>query len=127
MPHFPSDLPLLAEAIEAVRPRLVIIDPIASYIDAGLDMGKNNEMRLILQPLITLARDADVAILVIYHLGKNRDRGAIGSVAFEDACRLVLTAARDDEDEDVRHIELTKSNISRPATGASCGSSKSRS
>ena len=42
----------------------MIIDPIASYIDAGLDMGKNNEMRLILQPLIELARDANVAILV---------------------------------------------------------------
>src|SRR5262249_35122040 len=32
-------------------------------------------------------------------------------VAFEDACRQVLTAARDDEDDDVRHLELTKSNI----------------
>jgi hypothetical protein len=111
VPHFPSDLPLLASAIAEVRPALVIVDPIASYIDPGLDMGKNNEMRLILQPLITLAADAYVAILVVYHLGKHRERGAIGSVAFEDACRQVLTAARDDEDEDVRHVELTKSNI----------------
>jgi hypothetical protein len=94
-----------------------VIDPVASYIDAGLDMGKNNEMRLILQPLIELARSAYVAILVIYHLGKNRDRGALGSVAFEDACRLVLTAARDDDDEDVRHIELTKSNITPTGYG----------
>jgi hypothetical protein len=111
VPHFPSDLPLLAQAIEQVKPLLVIVDPIASYIDPGLDMGKNNEMRRILQPLIELARDAYVAILVVYHLGKHRDRGAIGSVAFEDACRQVLTAARDDDDEDVRHVELTKSNI----------------
>jgi hypothetical protein len=111
VPHFPSDLPLLRRAIEEVGPSLVIIDPIASYIDAGLDMGKNNEMRRILQPLIELAHDLHVAILVVYHLGKNRDRGALGSVAFEDACRQVLTAARDDDDEDVRHVELTKSNI----------------
>jgi hypothetical protein len=111
VPHFPSDLPLLAQAISEVEPRLVIVDPVASYIDPGLDMGKNNEMRLILQPLIELARDTHVAILVIYHLGKLRERGAIGSVAFEDACRQVLTAARDDEDEDARHVELTKSNI----------------
>ena len=54
MRHFPSDLPLLGQAIEDVQPQLVIIDPIASYIDAGLDMGKNNELRLILQPPITL-------------------------------------------------------------------------
>ena len=115
VPHFPSDLPLLRQAIEEVVPQLVIVDPIASYIDPGLDMSKNNEMRLILQPLIELAHDAHVAILVVYHHGKQRDRGALGTVGFEDACRLVLSAARDDEDEDVRHVELTKSNIS--ATG----------
>jgi hypothetical protein len=111
VPRFPSDLPLLEAAIAEVRPRLVIVDPVASYIDPGLDMGKNNEMRLILQPLIALARSSHVAILVVYHLGKHRERGAIGTVAFEDACRQVLTAARDDDDEDVRHVELTKSNI----------------
>ena len=111
VPRFPSDLPLLAQAVDEIEPLLAILDPVASYIDPGLDMGKNNEMRLILQPLITLGRDLHVAILVVYHLGKHRDRGAIGSVAFEDACRQVLTAACDDEDEDVRHVELTMSNI----------------
>ena len=115
--HFPSDLPVLAEAIAKVKPQLVIIDPIASYLDAGLDMAKNNQMRGILQPLIALAAEANVAIVPVYHLGKERGRGAIGSVAFEDACRQVLTAARDDEDEDVRHLELTKSNIGRTGYG----------
>lgn len=117
VPHFPSDLDLLAQAIEQVRPSLVILDPIASYIDPGLDMSKNNEMRLILQPLIELAALTGVAILIVYHLGKDRERGALGSVAFEDACRVMLTAARDDEDEDVRHIEMTKSNISQTGNG----------
>jgi AAA domain len=115
--RFPSDLAVLAEAIESVAPRLVIIDPVASYIDSGLDMSKNNEMRAILQPLITLAAESGTAIVPVYHLGKNRQRGAIGTVAFEDACRQVLTGARDDEDEDVRHLELTKTNISRTGYG----------
>jgi len=109
--HFPSDLPVLEQAITSIEPSLVIVDPIASYIDHGLDMAKNNQMREILQPLISLAGEADNAIIPVYHLGKQRDRGALGSVAFEDACRQVLTAARDDEDDDVRHLELTKSNI----------------
>jgi hypothetical protein len=115
--HFPSDLPVLAEAIAKVEPRLVIVDPVASYIDAGLDMAKNNQMRQILQPLITLAAGTETAIIPVYHLGKERGRGAIGSVAFEDACRQVLTAARDDDDEDVRHLELTKTNIGRTGYG----------
>jgi hypothetical protein len=115
--HFPSDLPVLGAAIAENGPRLVVIDPIASYLDHGLDMAKNNQMREILQPLIALARETDTAIIPVYHLGKERGRGAIGSVAFEDACRQVLTAARDDEDEDVRHLELTKTNIGRTGYG----------
>jgi hypothetical protein len=109
--RFPADLPALSAALAEVRPALVIIDPIASYLDAGLDMAKNNQMREVLQPLIALALETLVAIVVIYHLGKDRSRGALGSVAFEDACRFVLTAAKDDEDEDVRHVEVTKSNV----------------
>jgi hypothetical protein len=115
--HFPSDLPVLADAIAEVGPRLVIVDPVASYIDHGLDMAKNNQMREILQPLIALAAETTTAIIPVYHLGKEPGRGAIGSVAFEDACRQVLTAARDDEDEDVRHLELTKTNIGRTGYG----------
>ena len=109
--RFPSELPLLREAIVEVEPTLVVVDPIASYLDAGLDMAKNNQMRDVLQPLISLAGEFEIAVVPVYHLGKDRGRGALGSVAFEDACRCVLTAARDDEDEDVRHVELTKSNV----------------
>jgi hypothetical protein len=115
--RFPSDLPVLEEAIAEIEPRLVIVDPIASYLDSGYDMAKNNQMREVLQPMILLAETADSAIIPVYHLGKERSRGAIGSVAFEDACRQVLTAAKDDEDEDVRHLELTKSNIGRTGYG----------
>jgi hypothetical protein len=109
--RFPSDLLVLEEAIATVRPALVIIDPILSYVEPGLDLAKNNQMRAILQPLIALARESGTAIVPVYHTGKDRSRGAIGSVAFEDACRFVLTAARDDEDEDVRHVEVTKCNV----------------
>ena len=109
--RFPSDLPLLREAIVEVEPTLVVVDPVASYLDSGLDMAKNNQMREVLQPLISLAGEFEIAIVPVYHLGKDRGRGALGSVAFEDACRCVLTAARDDEDEDVRHVEVTKSNV----------------
>ena len=38
-------------------------------------------------------------------------------MAFEDACRIILTAAPDDEEPDVRHIEVTKSNISAVGYG----------
>lgn len=109
--RFPSDLDHLKEAIAAYSPGLVVIDPMLSYIDPTFDLAKNNQMRAILQPLIDLARDSGAALLPVYHLGKDRTRGAVGSVAFEDACRAVLTVAKDDEDDDLRHLELTKSNV----------------
>jgi hypothetical protein len=80
-------------------------------------MAKNNQVRSVLDPLIRLALEAGVAIVPIYHTGKDRSRGALGTVAFEDACRFVLTAARDDEDEDSRHVEVTKSNIGPTGQG----------
>jgi hypothetical protein len=109
--RFPSDLDVLRAAAAEIEPALIDIDPVASHLDPGLDMSKNNEMREVLQPLIVLAAETGAAVLPVYHTGKDRTRGALGSVAFEDACRCVITAARDNEDEDVRHVELTKSNV----------------
>ena len=94
----------------------MIIDPIASFIDRGLDMAKNEQIRSILQRLIALAQESNASIIPVYHTGKAR-QGALGSVAFEDACRFVLTAAKDDEYEDVRHPELTKSAVGRMGEG----------
>lgn len=115
--RFPSDLFLLEQAIEAMQPALVVIDPMMGYLDTGLKLSENNHVRSVLGPLIELARKSGAAILPVYHLGKDRSRGAVGSVAFEDACRQVLTVARDDEDEDVRHLELTKTNTGRSGYG----------
>jgi hypothetical protein len=109
--RLPSELHILRAAIDEMEPRLVVIDPLVSHFDAGIDIGQNNEVREVLQPLIGLAGETGAVILPVYHLGKDQGRGALGSVAFEDACRCVITAARDDEDEDVRHVELTKANV----------------
>ena len=46
-----------------------------------LDMAKNEQMRSILQPLITLAQESNAAIVPVYHTGKAR-QGALGSVCF---------------------------------------------
>jgi hypothetical protein len=115
--RFPSDLPLLREALALVQPTLVIIDPIASYLNPGLDMAKNNEVREVLQPLIALAEETGIGMMPVYHSGKDPSKGALGSVAFEDACRFVVTAAKDDEDPDLRHVELTKSVAGRTGYG----------
>jgi AAA domain len=115
--RFPSDTPILAEAISVVEPTLVLIDPFAGYLDTGINMGRNNQVRWALQPLIDLAGEADNAIVPVYHSGKDPTKGALESVAFEDACRFVLTAAKDDEDPDVRHVELTKTVAGRTGYG----------
>jgi hypothetical protein len=109
--RFPSDMPVLLEAVTEIEPDLIGIDPFASHLDRGFKMSSNNQVREALEPLIGLAQDSGAAIVPVYHTGKDRSRGALESVAFEDACRCVVKAAKDDEDEDVRHVEVTKSNI----------------
>jgi AAA domain len=80
--HFPSEFPQLAAAVQEVGYALVVVDPIASHFDPGIDMAKNNQVRgAVLDPLIRLALEADNAMLPIYHTGKDRGRGALGSVA----------------------------------------------
>jgi hypothetical protein len=109
--RFPSDMPALLEAVAEIEPDAIDIDPFASHLDPGFKMSSNNQVREALEPLNVLAQDSGAAIIPVYHTGKDRSRGALESVAFEDACRCVLKAAKDDEDEDVRHVEVTKSNI----------------
>ena len=98
--------------------RLLIVDPIVSAI-AG-DSHKNAEVRRGLQPLADLAASMRCALLGITHFSKGtsgRDpvERLTGSLAFGAVARVVLVAARHQEEgEDGRTVRLllrAKSNI----------------
>ena len=98
--------------------RLLIVDPIVSAV-AG-DSHKNAEVRRSLQPLVDLAGAMRCALLGITHFSKGtggRDpvERLTGSLAFGALARVVLVAAKQQEDgEDGRSVRIflrAKSNI----------------
>jgi putative DNA primase/helicase len=117
-----SDLALLeAEIIRRGDVRLVIIDPVSSYM-GKTDSHKNTDVRGILEPIGDMAERLRVAVLAITHLSKGDGRAInrfIGSIAFVAAARAAFAVVTDPDDETgLRKLFLqVKNNIAAPAPG----------
>ena len=61
--------------------RLVVIDPVGSFIGGKIDTGKDNEVRATLGPLMVLARKRRIAVLAVMHLNKTEAAKVIYRVA----------------------------------------------
>nr|WP_084153822.1 AAA family ATPase [Simplicispira psychrophila] len=118
VPFDPSrDLGQLLAAIEQIGGiKLLVIDPVVSAVTG--DSHKNTEVRRALQPLVDLAAACDCAVLGITHFSKGGQgtdpaQRVIGSVAFAAVARVVLVAAKvqDDDNQDTRILARSKSNI----------------
>jgi putative DNA primase/helicase len=116
--------PLRRKLAEIGDVRILIVDPIVSAV-AG-DSHKNAEVRRSLQPLVDLAASMKCALLGITHFSKGtggRDpvERLTGSLAFGALARVVLVAAKQQEDgEDGRTVRIflrAKSNIGRDDGG----------
>ncbi len=108
-------LAILEVYIEQVRPALVIVDPLVAYIGAGVDMHRANETRTVMAKLADIAEKRGCAILALRHLTKGGTlkpiyRG-VGSIDFAAACRSILMAGCDPENEQKRGIVQIKSNL----------------
>lgn len=118
-----ADMPALAEVLEKVRPRLLILDPIVSAVAA--DSHKNGEVRRALQPVVDLAARLGCAVLGITHLskgtnGRDPTERITGSIAFAALARVVLLAAKRENTapgEATRLLVRSKSNIGEDAGG----------
>jgi hypothetical protein len=92
------DLPTLDREIRR-RPetRLVVIDPITSYL-GNIDSHRNADVRRVLAPLGKLAESHSVAILLVSHLNKGSGKAAYrvtGSLAFSAAARATWLVIED--------------------------------
>ena len=88
------DLPALAEAITARDDtRLVVIDPLSAYIGMKLDTWRDNQVRAVLEPVVSLAERTGVAILGLMHMTKDEKRRALGRIVGSGAFGAVARAA----------------------------------
>jgi len=96
--------------------RLVIIDPLNSYIGEA-DYFKDPAVRTKLNPLVQFAEEKGIAVLAVMHLNKKTDQAGIyrigGSIAFAGIARSILAVTQDPEDADRRFLRPLKMNYCR--------------
>jgi putative DNA primase/helicase len=119
-----DDLDPLRGAIEQIGDvRLIVIDPIGSYLGAGGGSRGDSTIRATLAPLAALAEKHRLAVVLIAHRRKARanlaDDMALGSRAFTAVARSVMHLTRDADDPSRRLLVHGKSNLTGETPGLS--------
>ncbi len=122
--RIPDDVPLLEECLRQQYGndvRLLVIDPLLSHLSGKTNTHVDHEVRLALKPLMALAHNLRCTVLGNGNLSKDKSGGArnasAGSTAFTNVPRVGLAMAYDDEDPDIRVLEVVKSNIGPKGVG----------
>jgi len=113
---FPRDIPRFQDLLEREKPRLVLLDPLMSYLEGKVKAISDNEVRsALMTPLAETARDAGTAALVIRHFNKGtgqsalmRGAGSLGGLA--GSARLVLGLTTHPGDDNARVFGVVKTN-----------------
>ena len=116
-----ADLDLLEQEIIKTRDvRLVIIDPISSYM-GKTDSHKNSDVRGVLEPVGEMAARLRVAVVSVTHKSKGKGNSAInsaiGSVGFTGVARSAFLVEKDPDDRDRRLFLQIKNNIAKDPGG----------
>jgi hypothetical protein len=110
----PEDGDWLRQTIDALGARLVVVDPFLSHLQRGIDSYRDHDVKLALTPLMRITQEERCTIMGVHHYTKSTALGAYlsgqASGAFGNTARVVLGMAVGEE-EDIRVIEVVKSNI----------------
>ncbi len=117
-----ADVASIETAMRRLRDcRLVVIDPIGSFLEGATDAHRDNEVRGVLAPIARLAERYDAAVLIVAHrrksAGANADESALGSRAFTGIARAVWHLSRDADDRRRRLLLPGKNNLAMEGDG----------
>ena len=107
----------IREAIEMYHAKLLILDPMSSYIGESCSMNNANETRAEFNHLIAVAKDTGCAIVIIAHMNKMRDTNPLyrtnGSIDIAGVARSILAITRTPNKEvpAERYLVQVKSNL----------------
>lgn len=101
--------------LSALRPALMIFDPLQAYLGADVDMHRANQIRPVLARIGTLAEKYDCAVILIMHNSKMTQNKALhralGSIDIPAVARSMLILAKDPQDPTKRIICHEKSSL----------------
>lgn len=107
-----ADVKILDDALKATGAKLLVVDPLQSYMGAEVDMHRSNETRPVLDGLAQLAKEHQACILVCRHFAKSTTGNAIhrglGSIDLTGAVRTELHAGMSNGQKAMVHA---KSNL----------------
>lgn len=111
-----ADIDALETALKAHPDcKLVVVDPIGSFLGGGTDAHRDNEVRSVLAPVTKLAEKYGPAVLIVAHRRKSggsiADDLALGSRAFTGIARSVWHLTRDSENKRRRLLLPGKNNL----------------
>jgi hypothetical protein len=102
--------------------KLVVIDPIGSFLGSNTDAHRDNEVRAVLTPVAALAEKHGVAVLVVAHRRKSfgtlADDMALGSRAFTALARAVWHVTPDPDNKARRLFLPGKNNLAPEGHGS---------
>ena len=99
------------------KTKLLILDPMSSYIGDTCSMNNANETRAEFNHLIAVAKDTGCAIVIIAHMNKAKDTSPLyrtnGSIDIAGAARSILAVTRtaNKQNPAERYLVQVKSNL----------------
>jgi hypothetical protein len=117
-----ADLDAIEQALTQLPDcKLIVVDPIGSFLGGKTDAHRDNEVRGVLAPIAKLAEKYGVAVLVVAHRRKSpgaiADDLALGSRAFTGIARAVWHLTRDTENKSRRLLLPGKNNLAAEGDG----------
>lgn len=101
--------------------RLVVIDPVTSYVGGGVDDYKGTSLRTVLGPLCDLAARRRVSVVIVTHLNKGSGTKALnritGSISYAALARAAWLVIRDADDPGRRLFLSVKNNLAPDPSG----------
>lgn len=104
----------LEKMVKAYPTDLIIVDTFSDLYSG--EMNQTNRIRSYLHDFALFARKHKCLILMLHHTGKRTEdlppskNNLLGSQGFEAKMRLVLELRKDQDDHDIRHLCIVKSN-----------------
>lgn len=116
-PTLPVDLPYIEAAIQDVKAKLVVLDPLVAMLGADTNSYRDQDIRRVLAPVAALAEKTGVAVICIRHLNKSGGQNAKyrggGSIGIIGAARAAFLFAEKPGEEGRYVFAPVKGNLWR--------------